>query len=400
MTPHDHAPDNPSDSTPANPPDSTGRPGGPDEVPVPHFEDQLWRTLAQVHAEQEGHPLAPPSEVGEARTRRRARRMILVGVGSVAAAALALTAIVATDSGSGSGGGDTEAADTTPAPDEDDEGVEVVTLAAQITAASQEASATSILHKTTDNQNVADDGTPIGDEESWTDEQSGARRDLSYSSEGEPFYDSGRVTAPTVDDQGPPPIPPDAEPFDPSLPTERHRTVDYCFSEYWEEDQTAIPGMVEADALGEWLEEGSIVEDGTVDFRGRELIRLVQVPADIDPTLPPEQLVPVDPETGETLPTTTTAPPVTDPETGELDPDEFEFVEHIYLVDAETFRPVHIIGYPGQAADYSDAMYIATIEYLPRTPENLAKLVAPVPEGFTRVEGSRGDGERYDACGW
>jgi hypothetical protein len=256
-----------------------------------------------------------------------------------------------------------------------------------------------------DNQYLADDGTPIGDDEAWVDEQSGARRDLSHGSDGEPSFDSGRVTAPTVDDEGPPPIPPDAEPFDPSLPTEQHRTVDYCFSEYTEQDQTAIPGHNEADRLGEWLDEGRLVEDGTETFRGQELIRLVEVPAGLAPApegargSDGEVLVPVDPETGETLPTTTTAPPATDPGTGQLDPDELAHAEHVYLVDAETFRPVYVIGYPGEEADYSDAMYIETTEYLPRTPENLAKLVAPVPEGFTQVDALRGDGERYDACG-
>jgi hypothetical protein len=375
----------------------------PDEVPVPHFENELWRTLAQAHAEQAqsggAHvPLLAPG----VRTHRRGRRMILVGAGSVAAAAIALAAIVATDSGSGSGNGggpDTEAADTTTPP---------VSLAAQITAAQEEASETSILHTTRDNQYLAGDDTPVGDEESWTDEQSGAQRNLLYSSDGEPFFDSGRVTAPAVDDQGPPPIPPDAEPTDPSLPTESIRTVDYCFSEYTEADQTAFPGEITADRIGEQLEDGSLIEDGTVEFRGRELIRLVQVPVDYRPDAGGEGGVAMDPETGVTvpvdengnpLPTTTTAPPVTAPGTGELDPAAFPYVEHIYLVDAETFRPVHVIGYPEEAADYSDAMYITTIDYLPRTPENLASFVAPVPDDFTQVPHLRGDGERYDQCG-
>ncbi|HEV7760667.1 MAG TPA: hypothetical protein VGO78_16800, partial [Acidimicrobiales bacterium] len=96
----------------------------------------------------------------------------------------------------------------------------------------------------------------------------------------------------------------------------------------------------------------------------------------------------------------TTEPPTTAPDPATLDPDTFENVEHIYLVDAETFRPVRVIGYPGEAPDYSDAMYVATTEYLPRTPENMALLSPPVPDGFDLAANLRSDGERLDHCGW
>jgi hypothetical protein len=344
------------------------------------------------------------------RARRNGRRMLLAGVGSIAAAAVALAAIAVT--GSGSGGpsdGDSSEAEATD-PDADGSpttGGPDISLAAQITAASREASQTSLIHTLRDNQYVPDGGAPAGDEESWTDEQSGARRDLYYDSNGEPSFDTGRVTAPAVDDPGPPPLPPDAQPFDPSLPQERLRQVDYCFSEYTEYDQTAIPGHVEADRIGEWwLAEGTLVEDGTETVDGRDLIRLVQVPADLlRPEPRPDGSMAVDLSEAPVPGAATTEPPPTTSTTTEvdpsrLDPDTFEYTEHIYLVDAETFRPVRVIGYPGEAADYSDASYIATIEYLPRTPENLAKLVAPVPAGFQLVPDLRGDGERADACGW
>jgi hypothetical protein len=366
-----------------------------DEVPVPHYEDELWHTLAQVHAEQRrsGAPDLAPPEVVEVRARRRGRRMVLAGVGSIAAAAIALAAIVATDADQSPGtetpdtdAPDTEAADGTQTTD-----TPTMSLAAHITAATEEASESSIIHTTRDNQYIADDGTPIGDEEEWTDEQSGARRDLSYHADGQPSFDTGRATPPAVDDPGPPPLPPDAQPFDPSLPQEHLRQVDYCFSEYTEYDQTAIPGHIEADRIGEWLDEGMLVEDGTETIDGRELIRLVEVPADL---LPHERGAPMPGET-----TVPTEPPTTvDP--ASLDPDTFEYTEHIYLVDAETFRPVRIIGYPGEAPDYSDASYVATIEYLPRTPENMALLSAPAPDGFELVAQLRGDGERLDQCGW
>jgi hypothetical protein len=380
-----------------------------DEVPVPHYEDELWRTLARVHADQAGQGgqadqagQAGQAEIVDLRARRRGRRMVLAGIGSIAAAAIALAAVVVTDDDGSSDAG-TEAAETesptTGTPDTPE-----LSLAAQITAATEEASETSIIHTLRDNHNIADDGTPIGDDEDWTDEQSGARRDLSYDSEGEVSFDSGRAVAPGVDDPGPPPIPPNAQPFDPSLPQERIRTVDHCFSEYAEYDQAAIPGHIEADRLGEWLDEGTLVEDGTETVDGRELIRLVEVPAELrlpENVVGGDVIVPVDPETGAPMTTTeppTTAPPTTDPAT--LDPDTFENVEHIYLVDAETFRPVRVIGYPGEAPDYSDAMYVATTEYLPRTPENMALLSPPVPDGFDLVPELRGDGERLDQCGW
>jgi hypothetical protein len=376
-----------------------------DEVPVPHYEDELWPTLARVHADQAGQAdqadqvePAPPAIV-DVRARRRGRRMVLAGIGSIAAAAVALAAVVATDD-DGSSDPDTEAAETetptTGTPDTPE-----VSLAAQITAATEEASETSIIHTLRDNQYDADDGTPIGDEEDWTDEQSGARRDLNYDSDGQPSFDTGRAVPPGVDDPGPPPIPPDATPFDPSLPQEHLRNVDYCFSEYAEFDQPAIPGHIEADRLGEWLDEGKLVEDGTETVDGRELIRLVQVPVELQPPSRVDERTALLPaQTGTVTEPPTTDPPTTAPDPATLDPDTFEYVEHIYLVDAETFRPVRVIGYPGEAPDYSDATYVATIEYLPRTPENMALLSPPVPDGFDLAANLRSDGERLDQCGW
>ncbi|HMG45007.1 MAG TPA: hypothetical protein VK611_26980 [Acidimicrobiales bacterium] len=382
-----------------------------DEVPVPHYENALWHTLAKMHAEQgsAATPTPAPPAVAEVRLRRRARRLFVAGVGSMAAAAVVLAAIVAIDSDQSP---DTEASDDTSPT-----GAPEMSLAAQITAATDEASTSSLIHTLRDNQYDADDGTPIGDEEVWTDEQTGAMRTLAYGSDGQPSFDTGRAVAPAVDDPGPPPIPPGANPFDPSLPQERLRQVDHCFAEYREYDQTAIPGSNEAEQIGEWLAQGSLVEDGTEVIDGRELIRLVQVPVGLEPR--------GDDEGAESLPAATTTVPLTDPDTDSadtdiesladlveqslagqdpdtdsLDPDTFEYVEHIYLVDAETYRPVRVIGYPGEAPDYSDAMYVATIEYLPRTPENMALLSTPVPDGFEQVAELRGDGERFDECGW
>jgi hypothetical protein len=57
-----------------------------------------------------------------------------------------------------------------------------------------------------------------------------------------------------------------------------------------------------------------------------------------------------------------------------------------------------VLGYGGPEA--GGAGYLQTIEYLPRTPENLALLSPPLPDGFTATDAVRGDGERVDRCGW
>jgi hypothetical protein len=383
-----------------------------DEVPLPHFENELWPTLAQVHAEQ--HRIATPSvgapEVVDARARRHARRharrLVVTGVAAVAAAVFAMVMIVVTDpdrspdrEALNAEVPDTDASDGTPTT-----GAPKMSLAAHITAATEEATESSIIHTITDNQYDADDGTAIGDNEMWTDEQSGAMRNLDYDSEGRPSFDSGLAAAPGVDDPGPPPIPPGAAPTDPSLPQQRVRQVDHCFGEYVEYDQVAIPGHNEAERIGQWLDEGKLVEDGTEIVDGRELIRLVQVPVELLPSTGGGRdelswtTTTIGPATDPS--TTTTDPSTTTTDAGALDPDTFEYVEHIYLVDAETFQPVRIIGYPGGAPDYSDATYVATIEYLPRTPENMALLSSSVPDGFELVANLRGDGARYDECGW
>jgi len=366
-----------------------------DEVPVPHYEDRLWRTLARVHAEQRGAgtpapapgPAVPPGLPGlpavvDVRVGRRGRRMLLAGAASIAAAAGVLAAIVVTDADRPP---DAETRDGAPERDTPE-----TALSGRITAAAEDASASSIVHIMEDYQGE-DDGMPIGDAEAWVDEQTGARRDLRYDSEGQPLFDTGRAVAPAVDDTGPPPLPPDAVPIDPSLPQERIRQVDHCFGEYEEYDQAAMPGQSEAEFIGEQLAEGSLVEDGTEVVDGRELIRLVEVPMELGPRRG---------EGARRPPGTQTTTTVAVPDPDDLDPSTFEYIEHIYLVDAETYRPARVIGFPGEAPDYSDALYIQTIEYLPRTPENMASLSPPVPDGFELVPNLRGDGARADACGW
>lgn len=351
-----------------------------EDVAAPHFEERLWQELATTHAAvRAGNHTPPEPRPSRDRSGRRTGRRLLVAAGAVASLAAATTAFVAVRSDDGAGPPDPETRTGTPDEARDDG----ASLADQISEAQQVAAADSIVHIYQDAR-----GEPQYnyDVESWYDETTGWRRDLQYDLDGEPSYDHGAAQAPSPDDPPPPPLPPDATPFDPSLPTRRTRTVDHCFSEYQEADETAIPGSSQAEDVGRWLAEGSLIEDGTETIGGRELIRLIQTLGSISQ---PSREGGRRDETEASQTTVTLAPGAE-----QSDPDE---ILMIYFVDPETYRPVMHVGYPGTQSDYSDASYVMTYEYLPRTPENMANLEAPVPAGFTQVTDLRSDGERVDA---
>jgi hypothetical protein len=329
-----------------------------DELPVPHFEDRLWQELSDAHAGRRREA------TGSLRRRRpgpahQGRRLLTVGVGSIAAAAMvAAVAIVGSD-----GGGDTRrdtgdraATGETASPDVD--------LAARITTATEQAVADSVVHT------FQDVTTGPGDTENWSDEASGAYRWLGLSDEGTPSHDIGVVEPPAIDAVSPPPFPeppdgcswaaltpevadlPDPDcnpPIPPDYPTVLVRMVDYCFEEYVESEQQALPARNEAEFVGEQLADGKLIEDGTEVIDGRELIKL-RTPGD--------------------------------------------YAEHTYYVDPDTYRPVQLHGYPDDAGVPG---YVMTFEYLPRTPENLALLVAPLPGGFSQVDALPTDGQRLAA---
>lgn len=350
-----------------------------DETPVPHFEDRLWAELAKAHDAAAHDTADPAARSVRPALRRRARRSLIVGVAAAAVAAVVASVAVTTSDGGGDGDDVSAGAEqTTTVPGD----AAPVSLEARIVAATDEALADSVVHT------VLDMATGT-DSEMWTDEQSGAMRSLSLDEQGAPAFDSGPATPPAVDDVGPGMPPPGTPPFDPSLPQITMRKVDHCFGEYRDFEQAALPGSNEAARVRDGLADGSMVRDGTQVVDGRELIRVVPVIA---------------PATGAgdagpgTTPTDTSTPQTTpaDPDAPSPAPDGEPTLDtdHVTLVDPESYRPVMLLGYPGSSAEY-----VMTVEYLPRTPENLALLSPPVPDGFVPTDVVRGDGERVDRCG-
>lgn len=371
--------------------DSTGTDstGDQDEIALPRFEKELRLRLSEAHRAQ-GTTTRHPH-------RRAARRSLWIGTGGIvaAAAAVVVVAVVAREPDSATDRPDVGATAEEP---------RIEDLATLIIAATEEAESTSVVY-------VAQDNTSYGDDQSWTDETTGSHRSQQTYENGEPSFDSSL----------------DAE--------SQERQVDYCFSEYTERPAglPAVPGNATG-WVQSMLERGELVEDGTEVVDGRELIRLVEVLA---PAPPAGQVSEGEGPVGTPLPTVTAPDPndeeaariviatakaleeakkaaeadaaaeadraaaaasqgVPTTEAGAEAPeatisDEDEVLS-ITLVDPESYRPVKHIGYPG-----SDSEYVQTYEYLPRTPENLAFLTAPVPPGFTRVDQLRGDGERFDA---
>jgi hypothetical protein len=215
-----------------------------DEVPVPGFEDNLWRELARVHEQER---VDAPSG-GITRRRGLGRRTLLAGAGSIAAATVLIAGILV-------------AGPDEDARDEDD-------LQARIIAATETALTDSIVHDVSD---WAMTPGPV-DAEFWADQTSLSVRMLSYNEDGEVSLDWGLAEVPSQDG-----------PSEALSGTRLLRTVDYCFQEYSiEEESEVFPGReetVEASvvlSIVEELERGSMREDGTQVVDGRELIRVVE----------------------------------------------------------------------------------------------------------------------------
>ena len=335
----------------------TERPDEP-SVPVPHFEARLWQELARVHEQQR---LTQPA-TGAKRWHRS--WSLRVGIGLVAAAAALVGVLVVWEPGGDPADRDTRAAPSGPAAGTEGAGdpsttePPPVSIETRIIDATEAAIAASVVKVT-----QVDSRGSTGDSITWNDEQSGRYRSLQLNVAGENSFDSGPAV-PTDVDTPPPDFPdrPDIMPTDPDVPQILTRTVDYCFRQYTEADNFALPGYSVVGDIREQIESGHLVADGTQVYEGRELLEykeLTQVRSDADVLLGlPDQ------------------PPIT-VETGWV------------LIDPETYRPVYRVD--------SGVEYTMAIEFLPRTPENLAQLEPPVPAGFEKVDHLRGDGERADA---
>jgi hypothetical protein len=352
-----------------------------DELPVPHFEDRLWAELAVLHDRQEqleadGAGVGPASRSSGPRrpglrrpgSRRPGRRTAVVGIASLAAAAVVVTAVVVSGVAHRHGHdiGQSSASSTEAPP---------VSIESRIIAATDAAVANSVVH-------VFQDSTAIPDAEGWSDEQSGVTRNLLYDAAGERALDSGRSTPPTVDEKAPPfPDMRDGfSPDDPRIPHMTLRQVDYCFQRWADTDTWALPAHNVAGQIRDGLESGDLILDGTETVDGRELIRVINA-EDLGQDLERQRRKVMDVEGRQV---TITIPGESESiAAGEV---------YVYLVDPDTYRPIQLTGYPG-----SDDQYVMHFEYLPRTPENLALLTPPIPEGFVHVDHLAGDGERADA---
>jgi hypothetical protein len=311
-----------------------------DEIPLPRFEERLSKVLLEAHDE---HNRRRPAASGptdarpagalpaEVRPRRHARRSLLAGIGAIAAAAALVASVAANQTGSDE-----------PAETKAEQGTEtasVPALEASIIAATDEATADSVVH-------VVQDQVAGYDSESWSDEATGLYRDLLLGDDGAPDYDSGPQTPPSPD-----------QPSPGNGAAIAMRTVDHCLRQYVDGTEPSPPARNQAQWIRDGLAQGRLVEDGTETVDGRELIRLREVPPEDDGmnyTGPAEDTV--------------------------------------VLVDPDTYRPVSLRRYPD-----SDAEYVMTFEYLPRTEQSLALLSPPVPDGFTRVDALPGDAERSAA---
>jgi hypothetical protein len=195
-------------------------------------------------------------------------------------------------------------------------------LMGRIVAATDEATASSIVHWV-DEQTRPGEAEPSTMSENWADGISGAARFRLQGGQLDQNVDVGPLIGPTID----------------STAHSGQRVVDYCTRQYVDHVDTGGASTdVDPDALGSLRNDvaaGRLVEDGTEVVDGRELIRLTGIEG------------------------TGTA-------------------GHVVLVDPDSYLPVSARGTLDSGETFSQ-----TYEYLPRTPENLALLLPPVPEGFT-----------------
>lgn len=305
-------------------------PDAHDELAMPGFEDRLWSELHQLHARRQGQAGPPPGPAPRRRWRPGPRALLAV-VGTAAAAAAVAVLVV----------GDGTVPGSRPQAAE-------ASVEERVLAATEPDAGDSIIHQ------VRTPGDQADADESWYDEVTGARRERTLTADGDVLVDIGWPEPPAADE---PPLPTtsvlgigdcdpgtrlalDADgnlrscvPTDTAPPQPMHavRRVDHCRREYSDVESPVVahPGW---GYLRMYLETGDIVEDGTEQVDGRELIRLRNHDS-----------------------------------------------SYVYLVDPETYLPVQEIV---AAAPGGTARTVTTFERLERTPDNLALLTPPVPDGF------------------
>jgi hypothetical protein len=280
-----------------------------EELDVPHLEERLRAELAELYAEMRRSSPATRNTGDELR-RRRALRLARIGV---AAATVLVVGVFAalwvgtrTDRSDGPG--------SAARPDR--------ILFERIATATDDALTESLVHS------VEDWASPDGERrtlEMWHDETTGVVRMLLRDDRGNPVNDDGPLAGPT-----------------PASPAHSgRRVVDYCSQRYVEAPDISdansdlSPGAVDARDL---LAGGELVEDGTEEVGGRQLIRL---------------------RGG------------TDPERG----------GYVLLVDPDTYR---VVGQ--RSTSHTGEAYATVFEYLPRTEQSLDLLHPPIPDGFTQVD--------------
>ena len=292
----------------------------PGAVTPPHFRETLWHELAVLHPESCGGAV-----------RRRGRSSLRLGVGLAVAAALVVVGLASrpsTDAPRGSPGAGPVADGAAP---------EMV-LPLETVAAIEQATAESVVH-------VVRENAAGPDEETWSDQTTGAFRRHQSGTDGEPAHEVGGPLRPAASGEV------------------TVRSIDHCARTVTDVVWPALDVGGETNWVADGLRDGWLVADGTETVDGRELQRLR-----------------IRPDGGTATPVSVEGPPPTG----------------TVLIDPETHLPVSATRDPGTGHDS-----VETYEYLPRTDENLA-LVAPppVPEGYTQVDPPPTDAPQPEpACG-
>jgi hypothetical protein len=375
-------------------PDADTRIDTEDAIPlaVPHFEEQL---LLRLHERQQAGAWSAPSRRSSIGFDHggwwRGPRGRLVAAAAAVALVGGASAVLLTRDGDGP---DLGTAATVP------EGPRDPVLDQVAAALGTVIDDGGIVHITTD------DGT----NEAWVDLRSKAERSIIPATSGGRTMDWGRSEPPALDGERPPiedPVP--------------RRLVDHCRHEYADRVELDLQMFDVVTPLAEGLAVSDYEVSGPVDVDGRDLLVLTPLPpratsdsneaaeealAEIQAELeaggntPAEALAEIQAELEAEGHTPAEATALEEARAdleaqvqADIDAEAADPALHeggIIYVDPATNLPVHL----GQAGSGEGK----DIEYLPRTAENLALLVPPVPDGYTAVDQLALDEVRAAGC--